>query len=139
MQSAGVRILGIGQVSLRVRDLSESIAFYGDLLGFRAENNGSSDKRVCVCGSQQTGGRPVRIMLIEGQSPTDELIRQHFVLEVPTEDDVRRIHAAARAGGYSATQPQIYFGRYQTFLFDPDGYKVGIMASEPEGQSPEQG
>lgn len=130
MPSLGVPILGIGQVSLRVRDLSQSLAFYRGLLGLRDESNGSLENRVCICGAAGANDNTIRIVLVEGHTHADDLVRQHFVLEVPTEDDVRKVCAAAKARGYSATEPKVHLGRYQTYLFDPDGYKVGIMASQ---------
>ncbi len=135
MESAGVRILGIGQVSLRVRDLSQSAAFYRDVLGLRVREGQSEGRRTWICTSDHQESRPSRIVLTEGRAPGDAVIHQHFALEVPTREDVRRVHATAKAEGFSTTDPQMYFGRYQTFLFDPDGYKVEIMASEPaEGE-----
>jgi hypothetical protein len=51
-------------------------------------------------------------------------------LEVATAQDVRRAYEAAKAHGFCATEPRVYGGHYQTFLFDPDGYKVEIMTRQ---------
>jgi hypothetical protein len=54
----------------------------------------------------------------------------HVSLEVTKAEDLEYIYIAATARGSQATAPRIYGGYYQTFVFDPDGYKIEIVSTD---------
>ncbi len=128
MTPVDVPIQGIGKVSLRVRDLAESLAFYAGFLGLRAFRPDPDNTKRCVCRCPEEHSDQDAIMLIEGSSPSDFVPSQNFSLEVPEPGDVDRVFEAAKANSIQATVPRTYEDAYQTFLFDPDGYKVGVMS-----------
>jgi predicted lactoylglutathione lyase len=54
----------------------------------------------------------------------------HFSVAVRSEEDVEELCQRALGMGINATQPRVYAGAYQTFLFDPDGYKIEVLAAQ---------
>jgi hypothetical protein len=60
----------------------------------------------------------------------------HFSLEVPSAQDVEAVYQAVIAAGWRATRPREYDGHYQTFVFDPDGYKVEVLTLDRDAGSP---
>ncbi len=127
----------IGHVQLRVRDLSESVTFYESLLGLQCVPPVRSSEKVCRCVSPE-GRRngAFAIVLVEGLPAGTELAgMDHLCLEVDSNDEVERVYSEAERRGFRATRPRLYDGQFQTFIFDPDGYKVEVAAralsSEP--------
>jgi len=59
----------------------------------------------------------------------------HLSLEVSRAEDLEDLYAAAAARGAQATRPRTYGGYYQTFIFDPDGYKIEVVSADlpPKG------
>ena len=120
----------ICHLSLRVTELRRSVAFYRDLFGavlaISPTANGHAHLNIA------TGDPALRsfaIVLVEVLPTGMELIGlDHFGLEVSAETEVTALFNAAIALGASATQPRIYNGHFQTFIFDPDGYKIEVLA-----------
>jgi catechol 2,3-dioxygenase-like lactoylglutathione lyase family enzyme len=134
MVQDGVKLTGIHHVELRVRDLSRSAAFYHDLFGLeRRETIPPSDK-VCVCTCVSDNGKNrFGIVLTEGLPTAVELAGlDHVSLSVPRDEEVLRLYNKACRLNVRATRPRIFDGHYQIFVFDPDGYKLEVMA---EGQA----
>ncbi len=121
-------IQAIGSVSLRVRDLEESLAFYADFLGLKVLRPDPDNPKRCICRCPEDETNHDSIVLVEGSSPRDFVPSQNFSLEVPREQDVEKVFRAAKQCGIPATAPRCHDDAYQTFLFDPDGYKVGVMS-----------
>ncbi|MHC4235866.1 MAG: VOC family protein, partial [Planctomycetota bacterium] len=44
--------------------------------------------------------------------------------------DVYESYLEAKALGAPATQPRVYDGHWQTFIFDPDGYKLKVFTAD---------
>lgn len=130
--SARVRPSRINHVSLRVRDLRRSADFYCSLLGMEMRPATPPGDSVCVCAvpsasSENTFG----IALVQGlPRGTEPFGMDHVSLQVDAARDVDEIYGAAVAQGYGATEPRFFGGYYQTFLFDPDGYKIEILAEQ---------
>jgi predicted lactoylglutathione lyase len=75
-----------------------------------------------------------RIVITEGLPSGSELAGvDHFSVAVRSEEDVEELYEKALGMGINATQPRIYAGAYQTFLFDPDGYKIEVLAVHGNG------
>jgi len=122
---------GITEVSLRVRDLEESSAFYRELLGLELTDTDPPTAKSRKC----RAGHPLNedgfsVVLTEGLPPGAAPNVDHFSLEVSTLRDLLTVYNAAKERDVQATEPRIYAGRWQTYLFDPDGYKVEVMTRD---------
>ena len=118
----------IDHVELRVSDLDRSIRFYRQLFGLSPSPglNGSSIELM----SAPTGplGVPFRLVLTKGLPLAMPLAGiDHIALEVDTTDQIDAIHERARTMGGRATRPRSYDQCFQTFVFDPDGYKIEVL------------
>ena len=133
MTAAKCKFARIGHVQLRVRDLTDSVAFYESLLGLRCVASEPPSEKVCKCvSSAERQNGAFAIVLVEGLPAGTELTgMDHVCLEVDSEDDVNRVYGEAGRRGFRATQPRLYDGQFQTFIFDPDGYKVEVAAGAP--------
>jgi catechol 2,3-dioxygenase-like lactoylglutathione lyase family enzyme len=127
VQSIPVKLQGVCRITLRVRNLKDSIAFYRDFLGLEPRETNPPNPRACVCRFPSGNGHSSQIVLMEGRSPSGQLSAQHFSIEVGDVDDVFTIYNTAQQNGLQATAPRIFGGCWQTFLFDPDGYKVEVL------------
>lgn len=86
--------------------------------------------RICVA-STTTSGVSFGILLMQGLSRGIQPVgMDHLSLEVPGPDDVENIYSIALTHGAAATGPRVYGGFYQTFIFDPDGYKIEVISRE---------
>ncbi len=129
MPEREVSLRRIAHVELRVRDLAESTLFYRDLLGLERADADPPNERVCVCTSVSATGEGFGVVLTEGLPPGTEVAGlDHVSFEVRTRRDVREIYEAARQRQVRATQPRMFDGHYQIYLFDPNGYKIEVIA-----------
>jgi len=125
-----VVVLGLHHVELRVRNLADSTAFLCDVFGLRRQDVVPPCDKTCVCvGMPASEGASFGIVLSEGLPPGTELAGlDHVGVRVATEQDVRDTYAKARALGYRATEPRVFGGAFQTFVFEPSGYKIEVCA-----------
>lgn len=122
---------GIRHLNLRVRNLQESAAFYSSLFGLTARRPTPNRPGVLICAAPRSAGQPFSIVLTQGlggQTPTG---MDHFAIGVESRDDVEIAFDRAQSMGMRATRPRMFDGHYQTFIFDPDGYKVEVFAELP--------
>jgi catechol 2,3-dioxygenase-like lactoylglutathione lyase family enzyme len=131
MQVTQAVFLRLDHIHLRVRVLARSLSFYRDLLGLtEVPANPPSEMARIMEARTGSGEITLRIVVAEGLPSGSELIGvDHFSLAVGSEEDVEDLHRRSLDMGFIATQPRIYAGAYQTFLFDPDGYKVEVIAA----------
>ena len=127
-----VAIGGIGHVNLRVRDAAESAAFYCGLFGLEARRPTPVRSGVLNCSSGRRGAGAFAVVLTQGLGGSSPMGMDHFALVVRGAAEVDAVHAAARALGAMTTQPRMYDGCYQTVVFDPDGYKIEVLAEAAE-------
>ena len=117
----------IDHVSIAVRDLAKSAAFYEAVLGVLGLAK-LVDRSPATVGF----GRKYPEFWLNAReqlSPQPETTGTHICLRAPSEDAVREFHVAALArGGKTAGDPgprqaafTSYFG---AFIFDPDGNKI---------------
>jgi catechol 2,3-dioxygenase-like lactoylglutathione lyase family enzyme len=127
-----IRPTQIHHVALHVRDLERSAAFFCRLFGLIIRPAVPPGGNVCVCTAPMDSDRSsFGIVLIQGLSGgTQPVGMDHLSLEVPSAEDVEDVYAIALMHGTVATEPRIYGGFYQTFIFDPDGYKIEVVTRE---------
>lgn len=119
----------IAHVELRVRDLGQSVAFYRDLLGLERTDAVPPSESTCVCTAKAETGERFGLVLTAGlPSGTEVTGLDHVGFEVPTRQDVRDVYDEARRKSIRATQPREFNGYYQSYVFDPDGYKIEVIA-----------
>jgi catechol 2,3-dioxygenase-like lactoylglutathione lyase family enzyme len=125
----------ISHVELRVRSLDESAVFYQELFGLQPREADPPSAKVRVCSVlDENGQEDVSVVLAEGLPPNLEPIgMDHLSFEVPADEDVSDIYFRALGLRARATSPRVFDGRYQTFVFDPNGYKIEVAA---EGNGP---
>jgi catechol 2,3-dioxygenase-like lactoylglutathione lyase family enzyme len=122
----------LGHVNLRVRDPDASSAFYCGLVGLvqleRSQVGGSV--RLALPKGDGSSTSAV-IVLTPGLPCRAELLGvDHFAFEVPTVQDVYGAYRRAREMDAQAIRPRVYDGHWQTFVFDPDGYKVEVLTQD---------
>jgi catechol 2,3-dioxygenase-like lactoylglutathione lyase family enzyme len=120
--------------------LDESAAFYRDVFGLVRRPAAPPSDKVCLCvGVPASGDLTFSIVLTEGLPLGTEIAGlDHVSLTVPDGQDVRDIHASAARLGVRCTSPRTFDGAYQTFVFDPNGYKIEVVAKnleDPSGRS----
>ena len=128
------KLTGIGHVELRVRNLDESAAFYRDVFSLVRRPAAPPSDKICLCvGVPASGDETFSIVLTEGLPLGTEIAGlDHVSLTVPNGQDVRDIHASAARLGVRCTSPRTFDGAYQTFVFDPNGYKIEVVAKNLE-------
>jgi glyoxylase I family protein len=110
--------LGVHHVSINVTDVDAALAFYTDVLGFRAR----SDRPDFGFGGAWLDAGGQQIHLIEADSPPS--LGQHFALAVT---DLDAAITELRGMGVSVTDPvKVGTGR-QSFLDDPAGNRVELQ------------
>jgi catechol 2,3-dioxygenase-like lactoylglutathione lyase family enzyme len=132
MVARRIRPRQINHVALRVHDLKRSAAFYCELFGLEVQSAVPPGDGVCVCTAPSASPLlSFGITLLQGLLGTTEPVgMDHLSLEVSHAEDVEDIYCAALARGAEATEPRVYGGNYQTFVFDPDGYKIEVVSRE---------
>ena len=127
----------LSRICLRVRDPNRSAEFYRTVLGFErlpSTGNGGGNE---ICAQRSRGARVAfEVVFTEGLPPGDHLTGLDRVsFEVPSRESVDRIYGEARKHHARATQPRLYEGHWQTFIFDPDGYKVEVFTHAQNGNT----
>jgi catechol 2,3-dioxygenase-like lactoylglutathione lyase family enzyme len=135
-----VRPTHINHVALRVSDLERSAKFYCELFGLEIHPAEPPDDSVCVRAAPPASPQlSFGIALIQGlPRGGDPIGMDHVSLEVAKAEDLEDIYAAATARGNPATAPRIYGGYYQSFVFDPDGYKIEVVSADVPENSMER-
>ncbi|MHC4980500.1 MAG: VOC family protein, partial [Planctomycetota bacterium] len=126
-----LRLRRISHINLRVRDVEESVDFYCGLFGLQPREAEPPSESVRLCVAASASQRPrFGLVLCRGLPSTSEPSGlDHFSFEVPAPGDVDAVYRRARRRGAPATKPRYYGGGWQTFVFDPDGYKIEVRAT----------
>ncbi len=123
------RLLGIGHVELRVRDLDESVSFYEAVLGLSPTQEGAYSRNVIRCVSDANAAGSFGIVLTRGlPAGLPPAGMDHLSFHVAGRDDVDEIHHRAVAQNARVTSPRNFDGSYQVYVFDPNGYKIEVAA-----------
>ena len=115
-----MRVRGLNHVSLRIRDLDRSRAFYEDLVGLtQAPRPDLGFPGVWY----QIG--PSQLHLLAGETRMEPIdpTGPHFAVEVPSVEEVRQ---GLEARGI----PYLAFGATQLWIRDPDGNVVEVIQSD---------
>ncbi|ALW85228.1 hypothetical protein AUC43_09050 [Hymenobacter sedentarius] len=129
----------IGTVHLVVADLSRSLAFYQDVLGFQllrrvpaadgqaagAELGVAGSGQVLVALYEQPGARPV--------PRRGRLGIYHFAVLLPTRADLGRFLRHAQAQGVHVGSSDHLYSE-ATYLTDPDGFTVEVYRDRPRSE-----
>ena len=115
--SPAVQPLGVHHVSINVRDASEGISFYTEMLGMTARD----DRPDFGFGGAwlDIGGQQVH--LIETTVPDD--CGQHFAIRVA---DIDAAVAELRGRGVEVSDPKPVASSRQCFLHDPSGNLIEL-------------
>ena len=138
MRPGRPKLRRIAHVELRVRDLGQSAAFYRDLLGLERTDAVPPSESTCVCTAKSETEERFGLVLTQGLPSGAEVTGlDHLSFEVPTRQDVRDIYEEARRRNIHATQPREFNGYYQSYVFDPDGYKIEVISKPGDASEAE--
>jgi catechol 2,3-dioxygenase-like lactoylglutathione lyase family enzyme len=128
--STTAKLRRFGHIEIRVRDLDESAAFYRDIFGLQRMEAEPPSRGICVCAANpEDNENCFGIVLTEGLPPSAELTgMDHFSFEVAHRGEVDAIYGRAQYLRARATRPRHFDGHYQVYVFDPNGYKVEVIA-----------
>jgi catechol 2,3-dioxygenase-like lactoylglutathione lyase family enzyme len=123
MAQPSIAVHCIQHLCLRVRDVQRSVDFYCGVLGFH---------RVCRLIDAETGAA-FELILTLGLPPGDYLVGlDHLAFDTRSPEMVDSIYRRAVDASIQAARPRLQDGRWKSFLFDPDGYKLEISADPDE-------
>ena len=108
---------------LSVSDIAESCSFYCDGLGFEMTREWRTDGELAWCWLEQGGAS----LMLEQACSDDPVtptcgagVTFYFICE-----DAAALHERITQRGIRATDPTVaFYGMNQTFVSDPDGYKL---------------
>jgi catechol 2,3-dioxygenase-like lactoylglutathione lyase family enzyme len=131
----------LSRICLRVRDPGRSAEFYRTVLGLASGQN-TGDGSGSTISVQRSANTPTgfEVVFAEGLPPGDHLTGlDRISFEAASRECVDYIYEEARKRHARATQPRLYEGHWQTFIFDPDGYKVEVFSHAQNGVVPPSG
>ena len=141
MSSSPARVPHLSRICLRVRDPGRSAEFYRCVLGLASVQGttGGNASTISVQRAPDTADG-FEVVFAEGLPPGDHLTGlDRISFEVSSHELVDQVYEAARNHQARATQPRLYEGHWQTFIFDPDGYKVEVYSREQNGATRSSG
>jgi len=135
MSPSSVRAPRLSRICLRVRDPGRSAEFYRAIFGLELLQFPAEEGSGATCAQRSSDTRlNCEVVFTEGLPPGDYLTGLDRVsFEVPSRESVDRVYEEARKRHARATQPRLYEGHWQTFIFDPDGYKVEVFTRAQNG------
>ena len=119
-------------VSLTVKDLQRSLAWYRDVVGFTVDREFERDGKLRSV-SLKAGDVRVLINLDDGAKGWDRVKGEGFSLRLTTDQSVDEIAAriTQRGGTLEAEPTDTHWGARIFRLRDPDGYRFGIATPRP--------
>jgi len=119
-------------VSLTVKDLQKSLAWYRDVLGFTVARQTERDGKLRSVGLA-AGEARININQDDGARGWDRVKGEGFSLMITTTQDVDALAKGIRErGGALDTEPaDMPWGVRMFRLRDPDGYRFGIATPRP--------
>jgi predicted enzyme related to lactoylglutathione lyase len=116
------------EASLTVRDLSASVAWYRDVVGFTVDREYRRDGRPFAV-ALRAGAVQLLLGQDDGAKGLDRAKGEGFSLQVTTAQDIDEIAARIRArGGALETGPVDVSGKRAFRLRDPDGFRLTISS-----------
>ena len=125
---ASEKFNGSTAVSLTVKDIQKSLAWYKDVVGFGVGRTFENEGRL-VFAEVKAGDVRINLNLDNGAKGWDRIKGVGFSVNVWTTDDVDVIANRIKAnGGKLDSEPvDASWGARFFVVTDPDGFKMGIM------------
>jgi catechol 2,3-dioxygenase len=127
----------LGHLVLYVRDLTRSVAFYRDVLGWRQVLPAPGEAPVGAAGFS-SGRTHHELLLIEVGAdatpipPGRRVGMYHFGLNVgETDDDLRAALAAVREAGATVVGSADHTVTHSIYILDPDGNEIELYIDVP--------
>jgi uncharacterized glyoxalase superfamily protein PhnB len=119
-------------VSLTVKDLDRSVAWYRDVVGFQVDRRVEQEGVLRAVGVR-AGAVRVLLNRDDGARGWDRVKGEGFALTLLTDQDIDAVATRIRAcGGVLATEPaDMPWGARVFRLIDPDGYRWSISSLGP--------
>ncbi len=119
-------------ISLTVKDLTKSLIWYHDVLGFTIERKNERDGKLRSV-ALNAGSARIMINQDDGNKGWTRIKGEGFSLNIITEQNIDTIANSIKAhGGTLETEPaDMPWGVRLFRLKDPDGYKLSISSPRP--------
>ena len=119
-------------VSLTVKDIQKSLAWYRDVAGFTVDRTMERDGKLRVV-ALRAGEARISINQDDGAKGWDRVKGEGFSLQITTTQSVDAIAKGIKErGGTLDSEPaDMPWGVRMFRMRDPDGYKFGISAPRP--------
>lgn len=120
-------------ISLTVKDLDTSLAWYNDVLGFTIDRKIEREGKLRSV-ALRAGIARISINQDDGAKGWDRIKGLGFSLNITTEQNIDKIaNRIKELGGILDTEPaDMPWGARAFRLKDPDGYKLAISSPRPE-------
>ena len=120
------------QVSLTVKDLQKSLAWYRDVFGFTVDQQHEREGKVLAI-SMKAGGVRILINQDDGKKGADRVKGEGFSMMITTSQDVDQIAKRIKErGGVLDLEPtDMPWGARVFRLRDPDGFRFAISSERP--------
>lgn len=114
--------------SLTVNDITQSLAWYCDVLGFAVKERWERDGK--LLGAEVRAGRTsIYLGQDDWKKGRDRVKGEGFRIYCETSQDIDRLAAAIKArGGTLGSEPRDEWGTRAFDLEDPSGYKITISS-----------
>jgi uncharacterized glyoxalase superfamily protein PhnB len=119
---------GSASVSLTVKDIQKSLAWYGDVLGLGVERSFDRDGKL-VFVAMKAGDVRISLNQDDGAKGWDRTKGLGFSINIAVTEDIDAIANRIKAsGGKLDSEPvDAPWGARYFALTDPDGYKLGML------------
>ena len=119
-------------ISLTVKDLSKSLEWYNNVLGFAIDRKMERDGKLRSV-ALKAGNARISINQDDGAKGWTRIKGEGFSLNITTEQNIDKIaNRIKELGGILDTEPaDMPWGTRMFRLKDPDGYKLAISSPRP--------
>ena len=126
---------GSTSVSITVKDLQKSTAWYRDVAGFGIERTYEQDGKVFIV-SVKAGDVRISLNQDDGAKGWDRIKALGFSINIWTAEDIDAIANRVKAsGGILDSEPvDAPWGARYFRLTDPDGFKLAILKALPSAK-----
>jgi uncharacterized glyoxalase superfamily protein PhnB len=116
------------EASLTVRDLSASVAWYRDVVGFSVAREYRRDEKLMAI-ALRAGSVELLLVQDDGAKGLDRLKGEGMSLQITATHDIDELAAQIKArGGVLDTEPMTMAGKRAFRLRDPDGFRFAISS-----------
>jgi predicted enzyme related to lactoylglutathione lyase len=116
------------EASLTVGDLSASVAWYRDVVGFSVAREYRRDEKLMAI-ALRAGSVELLLVQDDGAKGPDRLKGEGMSLQITATHDIDELAAQIKArGGVLDTEPMTMAGKRAFRLRDPDGFRFAISS-----------